>query len=139
MKVRDAEWQQLVAGAPADELLDDLVAAGFQGLVIDRVGYADGGTAIEAQLAALRGQPARVSPDGRWSYVPIERTASAKTDAEPLHDAVGCSAHRWPAQTKAARIGSVQAMTRSSGAAPKAPCSSTSPNPPTNRRVCASR
>ncbi len=82
MKFRDAEWQQLVARAAPDELLDDLVATGFQGLVIDRFGYPDGGAAIEAGLTALRGQPVRVSPDGRWSYVPVRRTDSSMSDAQ---------------------------------------------------------
>jgi phosphoglycerol transferase len=81
MKFREAEWQQLLASAPADDLLDDLVAAGFQGLLIDRFGYADNGADLESSLTALTGQQPRVSTDGRWAYVPVLRALSSLSDA----------------------------------------------------------
>ncbi len=65
MRAREAEWQRYVAREPTPELVDAVTAAGFEVVYVDRFGYADGATAIEAELVALLGEPLLVSPDGR--------------------------------------------------------------------------
>lgn len=64
----DAAWQEEAASLDAPEMLDALTAEGFEGLVIDRDGYADGGAALEAQLATELGDGVLESPDGRFAF-----------------------------------------------------------------------
>jgi phosphoglycerol transferase len=54
-----------LCAAPIDETLERFAAMGYQGVHIDRRGYADKGQAIEAQLSALIGAAPVVSADGR--------------------------------------------------------------------------
>jgi phosphoglycerol transferase len=67
MKGREADWQEALAGQPTGLLLARLAAVGFAGLTIDRFGYADGATGLEAEIGRLTGPPA-VSPNGRLSF-----------------------------------------------------------------------
>lgn len=66
MKFRESEWQQLLIGIPVPQLLDDLVAVGFDAVLVDRFGYPDGGASLEQQISAA--VPGRASTDatGRW-------------------------------------------------------------------------
>src|SRR5206468_1464520 len=63
-----ADWQEPLVREPATTMLPALAAIGFQGVYVDRFGYADGATQVESGLAAELGAPALVSPDGRLSF-----------------------------------------------------------------------
>jgi hypothetical protein len=65
---RHPEYPFAFRGRPAKEWLTDLVAVGFQGLVIDRHGYGDGGAALEQEVAAALGEPVLGSSDGRYGF-----------------------------------------------------------------------
>jgi phosphoglycerol transferase len=65
---RHPEYPFAFEGRPASEWLTDLVAVGFQGLVIDRHGYPDDGAAVEAEVSAALGLPVLASNDGRYGF-----------------------------------------------------------------------
>ena len=66
---RHPEYPFAFEGRPAKEWLTDLVAVGFQGLVIDRHGYADDGAALEQEVGAGAGAAgARPAADGRYGF-----------------------------------------------------------------------
>jgi phosphoglycerol transferase len=65
---RHPEYPFAFEGRPAKEWLTDLVAVGFQGLVIDRHGYPDDGAAIEQEVASVLQQPVLASADGRYGF-----------------------------------------------------------------------
>jgi phosphoglycerol transferase len=71
MMGREADWQQTLAGQPADLLVSRLAATGFAGIYIDRFGYHDSARALEAELVQLLGPPASVSGDERFSFFPL--------------------------------------------------------------------
>ncbi len=50
MKGRNGDWHRNVAYEPLDEFLTTISLAGFNGIYIDRNGYADRGAQIEAEL-----------------------------------------------------------------------------------------
>src|SRR5262249_8455003 len=50
---RGDQWQKTVAAMSPHEMIDTLIAAGFGGVYIDRLGYADKGVKIESDLSAL--------------------------------------------------------------------------------------
>ena len=54
-----------ICAAPIDESLERFAVLGYQGVHVDRRGYADNGQAIEARLSALIGAAPIVSADGR--------------------------------------------------------------------------
>lgn len=65
-------WQREIASLPPLEMAEALAIAGFDGIWVDRRGYADGGAAVEAGLAAATGATAFVSADGRISFFPLQ-------------------------------------------------------------------
>ena len=67
IKGREADWQQALGGQPPRLILDRLVAAGFSGVTVDRFGYTDRATRLEAEISALAGPPV-VSDNGRLSF-----------------------------------------------------------------------
>ena len=66
MRGRPADWLGPLAGRPAAEILAAARQRGFTALLVDRLGYADDGAAIEAELQSL-GASTR-SPNGRWLF-----------------------------------------------------------------------
>jgi hypothetical protein len=66
MRNRPADWQAELAAAPPDAALPGATAAGFDGVYVDKAGYADGGQAIEAALRRETGADPLTSPDGRF-------------------------------------------------------------------------
>ena len=52
MKGRPADWSAELANAEPAHLLDQVIAAGFDGLWVDRAGYADRGGALEEVVRA---------------------------------------------------------------------------------------
>ncbi|HEY8504046.1 MAG TPA: hypothetical protein VIL46_05650, partial [Gemmataceae bacterium] len=65
------QWQQRVASQPPEEMLKALVLAGFGGLTIDRRGYADSASGLEAEVRRLLGAEPVVSPDGERAFYPL--------------------------------------------------------------------
>jgi phosphoglycerol transferase len=90
----DAVWQAWIAAKPVDELLDTLAAAGFSGLYLDRAGYADGGTRIEAEIARVLGRSPLASDDRRLRFFDLTAHRDALRAAH--------SAEAWEARRQAA-------------------------------------
>lgn len=65
------DWPDDVQSLPTSEFLEDLSIVGFSGIIVDRLAFADGGVGWTDRLTAALGDPARVSPDGRWVYYPL--------------------------------------------------------------------
>lgn len=72
---RDGDWQGALVRLPAPEALDALTAVGFTGLMIDRAGYEDHGTAIETEYTSTLGRQPQVSPDGRLVFYDLRAWA----------------------------------------------------------------
>lgn len=72
--VRDgpADWAGALEHRPVQTLLPGLAAVGFQGVTVDRLGYADGGAHVEATIAGALGLPPRTSKDGRFSFYDLQ-------------------------------------------------------------------
>jgi hypothetical protein len=76
MTGRPSNWQEELAGAPPRTLLPLLAATGFDGVYIDRAGYADGAREFESELArTIRAGPI-VSPNARFALFDIRRYRS---------------------------------------------------------------
>jgi hypothetical protein len=77
MRGREAEWQQNLVNEPVPQLLDDLVAARFSGVLVDRFGYPDRGVEFEQQLrTALTVSPV-VDSTNRWAFYDLSAYAPA--------------------------------------------------------------
>jgi phosphoglycerol transferase len=61
-------WQREVSSRKVPEMITELRAAGFNGLWIDRFGYADGAKAIEKQLSASLKAKGKQSRSGRYIF-----------------------------------------------------------------------
>jgi len=73
MRGRDAyRWQALVARMSVPEMADTLAFAGFRGIWIDRLGYADDGAALERELGQVLGAPPLVSGNGRLVFFSLK-------------------------------------------------------------------
>jgi phosphoglycerol transferase len=68
MRGRPADWQEQMTNVPLPSLLRGVAAAGFDGALVDRLAYADGGGAVTAQLTRIAGPPAIVSTDARYAF-----------------------------------------------------------------------
>jgi phosphoglycerol transferase len=68
MKGRPRDWQAETVNFPPTVLVPMVSAAGFDGIYLDRFGYADNGGAIEAQLGLILGVQPFVSADGRLAF-----------------------------------------------------------------------
>jgi hypothetical protein len=93
----ESSWQERIRPAPAD-LVTDVVAAGFQGLLIDRDGYDDAASALESELSGvLGGATPTVNRDGNYAFFDLrdisaelqqrEGTVLAQRKAELLYPA----------------------------------------------------
>ena len=69
----EAEWQSEVSGLPVPQMTEQLVLKGFDGLYIDRAGYADRGRKLEAELQL--GAPVE-SGNRRLAFYPLGPLAS---------------------------------------------------------------
>jgi hypothetical protein len=67
MRGRAADWLGPLAGRPVSEVIAAARERGFAAILVDRLGYADGGAAIEAELRALGVAPRR-SANGRFLF-----------------------------------------------------------------------
>ncbi len=68
VKGRGDDWAAGVSRKPVPEMVRDVRAAGFAGIYLDRLGYEDGGAAIDPQLIAATGSMPLTSPDQRLSF-----------------------------------------------------------------------
>ena len=71
-----ADWQRPLAAQPADSLLPRLAALDFSGVVVDRFGYYDRAAAVETAVRRELGDPAEISPDGRFSFFDLRPYAA---------------------------------------------------------------
>lgn len=76
MRGRVPEWQPPLLARDTAGIVARLVAVGFEGLYIDRFGYADSGAALEASFGAHLGQEPIVSNDGRLAFFDLRAAAS---------------------------------------------------------------
>ncbi|MCJ7439407.1 MAG: hypothetical protein MUP97_16820 [Acidimicrobiia bacterium] len=65
VKGRESDWQPTLLAQPTDVAVTGVAAAGFDGLYVDRAGYADRGAQLERELRGLLGAPIFESPDAR--------------------------------------------------------------------------
>jgi phosphoglycerol transferase len=68
-----ANREREMSAKPLDEQMVDLAALGFQGIWIDRLGYADNGADIEQRLASLLGVASIASADARFSFFDMSK------------------------------------------------------------------
>ena len=68
MRGRSADWLASLAGRPVGDVIAAARERGFAGVLVDRLGYADGGTAIEAELRAAGAAPQR-SANNRFLFL----------------------------------------------------------------------
>jgi phosphoglycerol transferase len=78
-----ATWEELVGRMPANELVRNAALAGYDGILIFRAGYADGGAAIEPALHSLLGAPI-VSPDGSLAFYSMRSLRERVVAAAPV-------------------------------------------------------
>jgi hypothetical protein len=67
-KGRPEDWADDLAGMPTVTVLDAAAAAGFDGLMVDRFGYADRAAALENEMRGRLGSEPLVSQYGRHSF-----------------------------------------------------------------------
>jgi hypothetical protein len=84
----EADWQQRVDSDDPTAQLPALLGLGFDGIVVDTAGYADGGAALTDRLTETVGPPDVVSSSGRWRFWDLRGYASKrKLSAQQLHQA----------------------------------------------------
>jgi phosphoglycerol transferase len=81
MKGRPEDWQADTSGAPPDELVPAVAAAGFDGIYVDRFGYPAFAAGLESELQQVVGRPPLASPDGRFSFFDL-RAYRERLDGE---------------------------------------------------------
>ena len=65
VKGRPEDWASQLGAKPLSLVVPAVAASGFEGIYIDRFGYADDGRATEAEIARIVGADPLVSPSGR--------------------------------------------------------------------------
>jgi phosphoglycerol transferase len=91
MEGRPADWAEDLADKPASLVVPAVAAAGFDGIWIDRFGFADGGHAITVAVRSLAGVEPLRSPDRRLEFFDLRPSMAALV------------ARRAPAQLRALR------------------------------------
>jgi phosphoglycerol transferase len=75
---READaWQQNTEALPVHSFIEQLVMAGFDGILVYRTGYADRGVAEETALTAQLGASPLVSPNGNVSFYDLSKIRAA--------------------------------------------------------------
>jgi len=67
------DWPGRVGNESTANMTHDLAVAGFSGILIDRYATDDRGGALEADLEPYTGAVRSTSPDGRWSYLSLDK------------------------------------------------------------------
>lgn len=70
------DWPDLVANESTANMTHDLAVAGFAGILIDRYATDDGGRSLEADLEPYTGAVRSTSPEGRWSYLSLDKISA---------------------------------------------------------------
>jgi len=70
------DWPERVGNESTANMTHDLAVAGFTGILIDRHATDDGGGSLEADLEPYTGAVRSTSPDGRWSYLSLDKIAA---------------------------------------------------------------
>jgi len=71
------KWQKATASCSADQMVDELVSRGFNGIYLNRLGYQDRGAEIEAQLSELlQVAPIAKADISFWDLRPYARKLS---------------------------------------------------------------
>jgi hypothetical protein len=83
---RPADWDSQTVSLPDSTLIDGLIAAGFQGLWIDRLGYPDAGKQIIGDVQALLGAAPVNSRDGSLAFFDLRPYAGRLRAATPAAD-----------------------------------------------------
>ncbi len=82
------DWPLLMSQEAPGAMVTDLAKLGFVGIVVDRFATPDNGAALETGFRPLTGAPLFTSPDGRWSFLSLQRqdasVAASMTDQERL-------------------------------------------------------
>ena len=65
---RPEDWQGELAARPPTLQVEAAAAAGFDGVYVDRFGYADSARSLERRLRELTGAPPITSADGRLVF-----------------------------------------------------------------------
>ncbi|HET8651159.1 MAG TPA: hypothetical protein VFM13_01150 [Gaiellaceae bacterium] len=68
MRGRPEDWAAGNATKPAAELVPAAREAGFAAILVDRLGYGDGGAAVEADLRGVLGVEPEQTPNGRYVF-----------------------------------------------------------------------
>jgi hypothetical protein len=75
MRGRPADWQADTAGAPPEQLVPAIAAAGFDGIYVDRFAYPDFAAGLEPELQQVAGSTPLVSADDRFSFFDLRAYA----------------------------------------------------------------
>lgn len=75
MKGRPRDWQSETVNFPPEVLVPMAAAAGFQGIYLDRFGYADGGAAVDKQVKRIADVVPFTSADGRLAFYDLRAYA----------------------------------------------------------------
>jgi phosphoglycerol transferase len=73
MRGTSADWNAGIAAEPLPEQLVRVASAGFAGVWVDRLGYADGGKAEEAAIAKTARTRPIIAANGRYVFYPLRR------------------------------------------------------------------
>jgi phosphoglycerol transferase len=65
---RSDTWQTLLVARPLNEMVEAITLAGFKGIYVDRFGYPDSATQLEADLTDLLGTTPLVSKNARLAF-----------------------------------------------------------------------
>jgi hypothetical protein len=76
MRGRPADWASRLAGASVPATARAVAAVGFEGITVDRRGYADGGSGVVSALTSVLRAPGTSSPDGRFVFFDLRPYAS---------------------------------------------------------------
>jgi phosphoglycerol transferase len=80
-------WTRAIAAEEPSRMVADLVAADFEGILVDQPGYPDEGNALRETMTRLLDAPPEVSHDGRFAYyslAALKATTNAALSAEEL-------------------------------------------------------
>jgi phosphoglycerol transferase len=70
------DWQKRVASLPVQEMLDTIAAAGFKGVYVDTMGYADKAENLTGRFRGLLGVIPVRSADQRFIFFPMKNAAN---------------------------------------------------------------
>ena len=95
MHGRAADGQHtFLTNQPTTRMLELLAGLDFQGIYVDRLGYADGGAKLEGELLPLLGSPKVVSENKRLAFYSLAHFKQSRTESLPEFRAAAEAAPR---------------------------------------------